>query len=244
MAIAIRGTTPLTTGVVTSDPISVTLDSARQPNAGDVLVIIHCNNFYNVSNMVTPTVAGSSTGVTAITGGAATGTTADTGGIKSYTYVVGSTGDLTVAEDETGAANEEKLLAVYVLSGVDTATPVDIAGNFNGAPSGGLYVCPSVSPTSSDAFLICHYNTCGGAASGLSDPPSGMTEQYDAAVGGMSTAGASVQLVTSGATGTKLFDPVDSPVGDTVGISVAVKTGGAPPPAPDLFVVRSGVTLA
>lgn len=222
MAIAIRGTTPGTT-ITVSNPVSLTLNGARQPNAGDVLVIIYCNDFYALSNMPTPTVAGSTSGVTAITGGEADGGT-NLAHIKSFTYVVGSTGDLTVSATESPGGDEEKALAVYVLSGVDTTTPIDVAGN--ALDGGATHDAPSVSPTSTDAFLICHTNTGGGASSASYTPPSGMTEVYDTVVGGMSMSGATLQLSASGATGIKAFDPIDD-VGAAAEVSIAVKTAAA-----------------
>jgi hypothetical protein len=236
MAIAIRGTTPATT-ITTSNPVSVTLDGTRQPNAGDVLVIIHFNDFYDLSNMPTPTVGGSSTGVTAITNG-----TADQGAsaahAKSYTFVVGSTGDLTVSVTETGSADEEKGLAVYVLSGVDTATPVDIAGNNVDSASDFDQIAPSVSPTSSDAYLICHTNSFTGTT-GTYTPPGGMTEAYDLATGNLNASGATEQLSASGATGTRTF--TSTQLITSVNLSIAAKTGGAPPPPPNLWYTQAAV---
>jgi hypothetical protein len=222
MAIAIRGTTPATTETV-SNPVSLTLTGARQPNAGDVLLIIHFNDFYDLANMPTPTVGGSSTGVTAITNGSF-----DRGSsqahAKSYTFVVGSTGDLTVSVTETGSADEEKALAVYVLSGVDTTTPIDVAANAVSGVDDTSPDAPSVSPTSTDAFLVCHVNEFGDA--GTYTPPGGMTEQYDDG-GSLSFTGATEQLVASGATGVKTF--ASSNVQGWGCLSIAVKTGGAAP---------------
>jgi hypothetical protein len=223
MAVAIRGTTPGTSSGV-GDPTSLTLTGARQPQAGDVLVIIHCNDFYALSNIPTPTVGGSSTGVVAVTNGAADGGT-DLAHIKSFTYVAASTGDLTVAVDETGSADEEKALIVYVLSGVDTTTPIDIAGNSSGTASTS-HICPDISPTSSDAFLICHVNTGGPSGNITYTAPGGMTDQYDINIGAvMALGGATQQLSASGATGTRTFTGSGSaPYGS---LSIAVKTGGA-----------------
>lgn len=237
MAIAIRGTTPATIET-TSNPVSTTLTGARQPNANDVLVIIHFNDFYDLANMATPTVGGSTSGVTAITNGTYDRGSSQTHG-KSYTYVVGSTGDLTVSATETGSADEEKALAVYVLSGVDTSTPIDAADNAISSIDDTSPDCPSVSPTSSDAFLICHVSEFGDA--GSYTPPGGMTEQYDDG-GSLSFTGATQQLSASGATGTKTFTSANSQGWGC--LSIAVKTGGAPPPVPDMFVVQSNTTLA
>lgn len=239
MAIAIRGTTPATAGTA-SNPVSVTLNGTRQPNANDVLVIIHANDFYALTNMATPTVGGSSTGVTSIAD-ADKGT--NQGHFKSWYYIVGSTGDLTVSSTETGSADEEKALAVYVLSGVDTASPIDgSAATSTSTSDDPTPVAPSVSPTSTDAFLICHTNS-GPQNTGAYTHPSGMTETYDFVVNSsaLGMGGAILQLSASGATGTKSFSTAGS--NSWLTLSVAMKTSGAAPPVPDLFVVKSNLQL-
>jgi hypothetical protein len=223
MAVAIRGTTPAST-ITVSNPVSLTLTGSQQPQSGDVLLIVHANDFYALSNMPTPTVGGSSTGVTAVTNGSADGGSNGAHAI-AYTFNVGSTGDLTVAVTETGSADEEKALVVYVLSGVDTGTPVDVAGNATNTGAT-THICPSVSPTSSDAYLICHTNPGGGAAPASYTHPSGMTETLDTVSGGLALGGAILQLSASGATGSKTFTPSNS-VTASANLSIAVKTGGA-----------------
>lgn len=226
MAIAIRGTTPVTANTTTAT-VSVTLTGTRQPQVGDILLIIHCNDYYALSNMPTPTVGGSTTGVNAITG---TGLPADGGSLfghaKPYVYKVTSTGDLTVSVTETSAGDEEKALVVFVLSGVDATTQVDVAsGSFNSSTNSGTsHICPSVSPASADAFLICHANDGGGASSGATvSNPSGMTGSYDVTFGGMSYRGATQQLSASGSTGTKTFTVTGSNR-NYASLTIAVKT--------------------
>lgn len=237
MAITIRGGSPATasgTGVV-----SVTLTGTRQPQLDDVLLIIHGNDYYQLSNMSTPTVDGSTSGV------GATGATADGGNlfahVKTWTWVAPSASDRTVAAVETGTADEEKCLIVYVLIGVDTASPLagPGAGNFDSGAGTQSHVAPSVTPSTSDAFLICHSNDGNGSDGGTSTAPGSMTEQYDSSVGGfMSFTGATEQLVASGATGTRTFTSVGN---STYGaISVAMKTasgGGGASPDPQALVV-------
>lgn len=234
MAIAIRGGTPLTV-ITTSNPISGTLTGTRQPQAGDLLLIIHGNDFYALSNMPTPTVGGSTTGVGAVSGGSADAGT-NHAHIKSYTFAVGSTGDLTVSVTETGSGDEDKSLVVYVLSGADTSTPTDgAAGNFNISATT-THDAPSVSPGSSDAFLVCHDNSGGGSSASSYTPPSGMTEQYDAQVGGISHTGATLQLSASGATGTKTFTPSGSVEYATISVAIRTASGAAAP----AFVAQPG----
>lgn len=245
MAIAIRGTTPATAST-NSNPVTLTLNGARQPQTGDVLLIIHANDFYDLADMVTPTVGGSTTGVVAVTNG-----TADEGSnlahAKSYTYVVGSTGDLVVEETELADANEEKGLIVYVLTGVDNGTPLDIAGN--GTGDSVSQVAPSISPISTDAYLICHTGSGAGNSAGSYTPPSGMAETCDFDLGGAWTVGgAALQLSASGATGTKTFTAASQT--HYAALSIALKTaeGAGPPPdleeGPQVNVTRSNNRFA
>jgi hypothetical protein len=226
VAIAIRGSTPATaTDNGGSATVSLTLSGARQPQVNDILLIIHCNDFYAASNMPTPTVGGSTAGVTAITNGTAD---AGTNGAhaKAYWWLNSGAADRTVSVTETGSHDEEKALAVYVLSGVDTSTPIDVAGNTFNASTGPSWVLTAVSPTSSDAYLIAHVNTGGGNSGGGSvTPPGTMTEQYDVNVGGITYEGATQQLATSGSTGTRTFTPAAD--AGFAGLLIAMKTASA-----------------
>jgi hypothetical protein len=247
LAISKRGGSPLVVAT-TDNPVSGTLTGTRQPQTGDVLVIIHFNDFYALSNMATPTVGGSTTGVTAITNGAADGGT-DNAHAKSYTFTVASTGDLTVAATETGSADEEKGLAVYVLSGADTAAPID-GGSAGAAGTAGAtaasHVLTGVTPTGTDAFLIGHDNSGGGSSSGTPYGTPGGTEEYDAATGGISYCGWTEQLSASGATGTRTVTPANAI--SFAGLVIAIKTadGGATPPqkapivVPSMAAIRAG----
>lgn len=230
MAIAIRGTTPLVVSTV-SNPISGTLTTTRQPQGGDLLVIMHANDYYDLASMPTPTVGGSTSGVTAVTNGSA-----DAGNpnahVKTYTYVVGSTGDLTVAVTESGSGDEEKVLVVYVLSGADIATPIDggssgAAGSFSSTGQTSMALT-GVSPSGSDAFLIYHVNSGGGSSGGTpyTPPSGGFTEQYDTATGGVSYTGGTLQLAVSGATGTKTVVGNGGSI-SWAGVLLAIKTAGA-----------------
>lgn len=226
MAIAIRGTTPLVVATA-ANPISGTLTGARQPQSGDLLVIIHGNDYYALSNMPTPTVGGSTAGVSAVSGGGADGGSLFAHAV-AYTYAVGSTGDLTVSVTETGAGDEEKVLVVYVLSGADTATPTDGTPGTNFDSGGGSTsrVCNATSPSSSDAFLICHTNDGNGSNSVSYTPPSGMTEQYDGSLSAsMGYSGATLQLAASGSTGTKTFAAAGNASYCT--LTLAIKTSAA-----------------
>lgn len=228
MAVAIRGTTPATaTDNGGSATVAVTATGTRQPQAGDVLVILHCNDFYALSAMPTPTVDGSTTGVTAITGGSVDAGT-DEAHIKAYYWINASTGDRAVSVTETGAHDEEKGLAVWVLSGADTGTPIDgsAVGTVDAVGSSS-WVLTAASPSSSNAFLISHVNTGGGGSAGGSvTPPGSMAEAFDVNVGGLTMEGASQQLSASGSTGTRTFTPAAP--GHFAGILISVKTATAP----------------
>lgn len=245
MAIAIRGTTPVTTGG--TGAISVTANGTHQPQANDVLLIIHGNDYYNLTNMSTPTVGGSTTGVLAVTNG-----TADGGNlfahIKSWYYVVGSAGDLTIAAVETGAADEEKCLAVYVLSGVDNVNPIDVANNnFDSGGATVNRVCLGVTTGFDNDLLILHTNDGNGASGGPYTWPGGTTEQYDANVAGfMSYSGATEALGAAGATGNRTATATGNASYATVTIAVREAAGaaGASPDTLALVVPPPAVTRA
>lgn len=243
MSIAIRGTTPAEFTSPTAT-ISGTLTGTRSPVAGDLLVIIHCNDFYNLADMPTPTVGGSTTGVSAITNGTADNG-AGNGHIKSYTYAVPTTGDLTVAVTETSVGDEEKALIVYVLSGADTTNKVEVAATAVTTTSQASHPAPSVSPGASNDFLICHDNSGGGAGVTSYTPPTGMTETYDLNVGSaMGTTGAVLQLAAAGATGTKSFTPIGSSNYCLLTLAVFTGAGASTFIAPRPMIVGQAIKRA
>lgn len=204
MGIGIRGTTPITATSATST-VAVTLTGARQPQTNDVLAIVHHNDFYALSAMNTPTVGGSSTGVTSIVNADAGSNNAHT---KAWYFVVTSGGsDLTVSETEGAPGDEEKALAVWVLSGVDTANPVADSDQAFSATGVSSHVLPSVDAATADDWLICGLNTGTGAAADHYDPPaSPYVEDYDAVhAGAMNYTGGHEPLTAAGATGSRTF---------------------------------------
>ncbi|HEX6970006.1 MAG TPA: hypothetical protein VF174_14525 [Micromonosporaceae bacterium] len=222
MAVTVRGGTPAIT-VGTGNPISATVDGDRQPQAGDLLLIFHGNDFYGLANMPTPTVGGTTTGVTAVT-------TADAGSnsahVKAYTYQVSSTEDLTVSVTETGSGDEDKVLVVYVLSGANLDDPVDDAAGAASASAQTSQPAPSVTPDSEDALLVVHNNSGGGASTASYTPPaSPYTELYDGRAGGISYTGGVEQLSASGATGTRTITAATSV--PWAAITVAIRAAGA-----------------
>lgn len=206
-----------------------TSGTGTTPQAGDLAVVIYFNDYYALADMGTPSVtAGTSFTLTAVTNG-----TADAGSpnahAKCYTGTVAANGHFTVSATETGSHDEEKGILVWVLSGADTSTPID--GGASGAAnntgtSDNNQAAPSVSPSGSDAFLICHTNSGTGAASASYTPPSGMTELTEYHIGsGLSGSVASLQLAASGATGTKTF--LAASATPYAAVSLAIKTAGA-----------------
>lgn len=223
MAVTERGGGPATASG--TGAVSVTLTGTRQPQTDDWLVIVHHNDFYALSNMSTPTVGGSTSGVSEITG---TGLPADGGTnfahTRAYKKKITSGGsDLTVALVETGSADEDKAIAVWVLSGADTTDCVDIAaGAFDSTNTPTTQrIAPSTSPGTA-GYLLVATNDGGGASSAPYTPPSGMTERYDGTTGGMGYSGAVLQLGASGATGTKIFT-VANTAAAYAAISIVVK---------------------
>lgn len=223
MAIGIRSITYSTTA---SNPITtVTSESPAATQVGDLVVVIHGNDFYALSNMPTPTATGSPA-VTAVTGGAADGGSNEAH-VKAYTYTANTGGAQTVSVTETGSADEEKCLIVYVLSGANTGTPIDVAGNNATAANEDPWVLSSVSPTSTDAFLIAHVNT-NAVSSGVDAVPGSMTQQYRETTNVPKPAGATEQLSASGATDTRSFDATVSR--PWAGVLIAINTSSAVAP--------------
>lgn len=226
MAITIRGVTTATnTG---SSPTISAVTPATGPTSalvGDLLLILHGNDFYALSNMTTPTLLPSAT-VTGVPNGTADGG-ANEGHLKAYTSVVGTAGAQTVTEVETGTADEEKCLAVYILGGVDTTTPIDIAAGFNGTPGNDNQTCPSIITTLTDDLLVCVNNSGPSSTAAYGSPSSPFVEQYEIHVGGMSGVGGTEQLAASGATGTRTFTTVAGAGIVWVSLSIAIRTAGS-----------------
>ena len=224
MAISLKS---VTINKATSATVAVTTsESPSATSSGDLVVVIHFNDFYNLSNMPTPTATGSPT-LTAVTNG-----TADAGAnqahVKSYTYTANTGGAQTISVTETGTADEEKALVAYVLGDADTGSPIDIAGNNTAAVDTDPWDLTSITTTLTDDYLIAH---AGVGPLGLSTMvvPGAMTERYNSAAAMPHAAGATEQLSVSGATGTKSFNP--DPGRAWAGVLIAIKTAsGAPPP--------------
>lgn len=233
MAITIRN---VVSNVAVTPTIAVTTDAS--PQVGDLLLIFHGNDYYTAASMPDPTVSPGSPTVTAVPGGSADAGSS-TAHVKSYTAVVTTAGAQTVSVTETGTADEDKILAVYVLGGADTTNPVDAAaGQFNTVISS-AQDAPSVSPSTSDALLVAHNNSGGGSGANSYTSPGSMTEQYDVHVGGVSGVGATEQLTASGATGVRTFTAVGNNV-QYAAVSVAIRVAAAAPSWTYGYDVRIG----
>lgn len=225
MAISIRGGSPLVvTSATGAAAISGTVTGTRQPQTGDVLIIIHCNDYYTAAAMPSVTVGGSTTGVTLLA-------TEDAGTnlahAKAYRYTAASTADLTVAVTETGAADEEKALIVYVLAGVNTTTVIDGTPAGSSGANSASFVAPAITTTNANSYLICHGNSGGGTNVTSFTPPSGMTETYDVPIGSaMGVTGAVLQLSASGSTGTKTFTAAGPAPWGTLSVAVVTASSG------------------
>lgn len=233
MAISLKSVT--ITKATTATVAVTTSESPSATASGDLVVVIHFNDFYALSNMPTPTATGSPT-LSPITGGTADGG-ANQAHVKSYTYVANTGGANTVSVTETGSADEEKAIVAYVLGGADTSTPIDIAGNNTAAVDTDPWDLTSITTTLTDDFLIAH---AGVGPLGLSTMvvPGSMTERYNSAAAMPHAAGATEQLSVSGATGTKSFNP--DPGRAWAGVLIAIRTAsGAAPPIPTLRIVSA-----
>lgn len=218
MAVDIRN---VATGLNDGSSATVSATTDTTPVSGDLVVAIVNSNFYNLSNMGAP--SGGPSTWTEVTSAQADGGV-NQGHIRVYTGTLGSSGAFTVSSTFTGSTDNEKALALFVLSGADTTTPVDVAAGAADVSSTSNNA-PSVDPTTTDAFLICATTSGGGAAAASYTPPTGMTERYDTGVGGISVCGATLQLPNGDATGIKTFTPSTSiPWAAT---SVAIRTATA-----------------
>jgi hypothetical protein len=236
-------------------PVSVLLDGAWQPQASDWLVIVHGNDYYTLAAMGAPLVGGSSSGVQEITG---PGLPADGGTslahVRAWKKKIITGGvDLLVAAVESGLADEDKMIAVHVLSGADAADCIDVAaGAFRSdfVPIA-QRVAPSLTPSTA-AYELVHTNDGGGASSFPYGMPAGMAGQYAETTGGMGYAGAAVQLLAPGPTGTRIFT-VSTTAAGYAAVSIAIKpltvvpTGNAAAfeigPGPDLWRIEASGQL-
>lgn len=222
MAISIRS---LTVATATSATITVvTSESPAATQVGDVVIVIHGNDFYTAATMGTPSATGAPT-MNAIADAVADGGV-NNAHVRAYWYIANTPGAQTIQVTETGSADEDKVLVAYVLAGADSTNPIDDAAN-TAAASATNQPAPAVSPVSSDAFVIIHNNSGTGAAAASYASPGDVTEQYEHHAGGMSGVGATKQLAAPGNTGTFLFVASSSVAWAAVTLAILTATSSA-----------------
>ena len=220
----------VTTGTDNGTSATVSVTTSESPTAtavGDLVVVVHGNDFYALSNMPTPTATGSPT-LNAITD---TGVPVDAGSnnahIKGYWYVANTAGAQTITVTETGSHDEEKSITAFVLGGADTVTAIDdAAGNFATATS---QVANGITAGPADDFLCIVVNSGTGSATASYTTPAPLTEEHEWHVGGYSGVVATTQLSASGATGNFTFTAANSiPYGAiTIAVLTASPAGGS-----------------
>lgn len=221
MSITIKS---VTTQTVAGTGASVTVTTPTA-SVGDLLLIILSNDYYLLSDMSLTSITPTATSTEITNFDCAGGTNKPN--IKAWWAPVTTAGAATVVAS-TGHPDEEKAMAVYVLSGVDTANPIDAAANSGAMTTAQNPVAPTVSPTNATDLLICHVQTDGTGNSVTFTAPGSMTSQYNVTDGTfMRTLGATQQLSASGSTGTRTWTASASC--GWVASSVAIKA--APPTA-------------
>ncbi len=224
MAIVVKSvTTNAASG--TGSSISITTPAA---SVGDLLIIILSNDYYNFSELTLTSISPTAT-ATEVTGFGDDGGT-NTAHFRAWWASVATAGAATVQCD-TGHADEEKTLAVYVLSGADTSSPIDDAANVGTVQAAQQNpVAPSVSPATSNAFLLNHISSDGnsaGASSTLTAPGSSSnTYNITDPSSFMRSAGGSEQLSASGATGTRTWTGTRTDA-NWIAATMAIKTGAS-----------------
>jgi hypothetical protein len=223
----------VTVGTNNGSTATVSVTTSESPSAtqvGDLVVVFHSNDFYAISNMITPTATGSPT-MNAITGATVDAGTSSSH-VKAYWYIANTGGAQTISSTHTGSHDEDKTLVAWVLPAaqVNTSTPVDAAGaqGTNGSSSTSAQVLTGATAAAAGALLLAHLHSAGSAGT-ASYTTGSMTEAGEWHV---FTSGvyASEQLVSSGATGSRTITAASSTpyVGALVVIEPAAGGGGAP----------------
>ncbi len=176
---------------------NVTLVTGTATAAGDILVAFHGNNFYTASQLLTPT---------GTAGTWLTATTGDNGSnsahVKIWTRKVTVDGAQTVTV--APAVDEEHSIHLFVVSGADQTTWVDVAAGSNGASSTS-HIAPTVDPTVFNALLLVGAQS---TSLGNYTIPStlGMAKQMEVDVGGFCTSATGAEVLGNDApTGTRTF---------------------------------------
>lgn len=235
------GISSVTVGTNTGSTATVSVTTSESPvttKSGDLVVVVHGNDYYDLTNMATPTATGSPT-LTSI--GSADGGSLQ-GHIKAWWYKANTAGAQTISDTETGGAGEEKFLIACVLSGADTTSPVDgtPASNVNNTSGSTSPVCNGITVTNSDSLVFECIQSGGGSFSSSYTAPAGTTKRWDTNVGTGSCGGGTVQLSSLGATGNYTWTAAGNHT--YVSLTFAIKTAAAGSPSllvPSGAVVRS-----
>lgn len=229
MVVSIKSSTVAANNSGTASWTVVTAETIATA-VGDVVVVVHCNNYYLYSNMSTPTATGSPT-MNAIAGASADGGT-DTAHIKSWWYVANTAGAQTITAAETGAHDEERCVFAIVYSSADNTSPIDASGATATVQAASTScIAPSISPATTDAHLLTFTIGGEGTPAGPYTSPGGTTELLDFAVTGIWTGTVGGKLLSaSGATGTTTFTAsvAKSYLAASIAIKAAAGSAGYP----------------
>lgn len=255
MAISIKSVAVGTTDG-SSTTVSVTSAETIATAVGDLVVVIHANNFFTLSTMGTPSATGSPT----LTHIADSDGGTNNAHVKTWWYVANTAGAQTISVTETGTANEEKALVVYVLASADTTSPVDgtPAARFGTSTTETAPVCGSVTTSQAGSLLLHALCDGGGNPSTSYTPPAGVTKDeewhpdgfYGGATGHKPLAGAGatgdLAWTTTGARYASLAIAIKAAAGGATiapdGVSVPVALG-APTLTWSATVAPNGISV-
>lgn len=207
---------------------------------GDVIYVIHMDDFYTAAAMTAPT----ATGVTFTQQGATVDMGSNFEHAKVWSTTAVANGALTITCHST-QTDQERYMVTYVLTGANATA--DVVGAGGSTSNQTALSIPSISPTGTTDLLIAAWEATENTAGTLTAFTNGMTQQ------GSSTnisnvaicATASKTLSASGATGacSCTLGPGGS---HWAGVLVAVSASGAAPfvAAPPLIVDQAVMRAA
>jgi len=228
VSIALGGT-PLTgTDGGGSASVVVTIPAGTIPD-GSLVVAIHCNDSFDITNMVAPVLSSFSPTMN-LWGVSDGGLNLSHVKVWAFDYPAGAAASSrTLTCTETGSHGEDKGLSVWWFSGAAAAASALRELVASGSPSvaQGTHVLTGLSAAAqSGDFLIGHIRTSNSAGTASFTPPGTMTEQYDISNFTHFT-GANETLAASGATGTRTFTPASSVPWVGVLFAIAPAAAGA-----------------
>lgn len=210
---------------------SATVTTGAGTAVNDYLVVFYGCDFYNLSDMGSPSgTAGSWT----LEGTADAG--ANIAHMKLYTRLVTASGAQTVTVP--AVIDSEVYQHCYVVAGAGTVND-GVAGNFSATTSASP-VAPSVAPAGSDDLLLCSWQTAGGASTNFTAAPPGMTNliEVDDIFGFATLATAREVLAAAGATGTRTASTSDARA--YASMSIAIRGASAAASRTPLVVSQYG----